>query len=67
MDGFFWSMIFGVIGMAYFMYGKNNARLSPLLFGLALCAFPYFISDETATIVIGAGLTVAPWFLRSGS
>ena len=66
-DGFFLSIIFGVIGMAYFVYGKKNARLIPLIFGMALCAFPYFISNLTAMIAVGSALTLAPWFLRSDS
>jgi hypothetical protein len=57
-------MIFGAIGMGYFVYGKGNARLVPLLSGLGLCAFPYFISSFTAMIVVGVALTVVPYFFR---
>ena len=66
-ESLLFSMIFGVIGMAYFMYGKQNARLYPLIFGMALCIYPYFVSDLTVMIAIGVGLTLAPWFLRSDS
>jgi hypothetical protein len=64
-DSFLFSMIFGAIGMGYFVYGKSNARLVPLLAGLALCAFPYFISNFTAMIAVGVALTVVPVFFRT--
>ena len=64
-DSFLFSMIFGVIGMAYFVYGKKNQRPFPLLFGAALCVFPYFVSQLWTMIAVGTGLTLAPWFLRS--
>ena len=64
-DSFLFSMIFGAIGMGYFVYGKSNARMVPLLVGMGLCAFPYFISDLTAMIAVGVGLTVVPFFFRA--
>ena len=66
-DNMFISVIFGVIGTGYFVYGKKNARPVPLIFGMALCAFPYFISDTVAMLAVGGGLAIAPWFLRSDS
>ncbi|MDB6137173.1 MAG: hypothetical protein JWO94_245 [Verrucomicrobiaceae bacterium] len=66
-DNMFISVVFGVIGTGYFVYGKKNARLVPLLAGMALCVFPYFISDTMAILAVGLGLTIGPWFLRQES
>ncbi|MDB6076179.1 MAG: hypothetical protein JWO89_3819 [Verrucomicrobiaceae bacterium] len=66
-DNLFLSIVFGAIGMGYFVYGKKNARLIPLLAGMGLCGFPYFISSGLAMILVGGGLTLAPWFLRQDS
>lgn len=58
------SMLFGSIGMGYLAYGKKRQELIPALAGIALCAFPYFISSIWPMVLIGAALTVAPWLIR---
>jgi len=58
------SVLFGTIGAGYFIYGKRQQRLIPLIAGIGLCAFPYFIPNSYAMVIVGAILTAAPWFLR---
>jgi multisubunit Na+/H+ antiporter MnhC subunit len=53
----------GAIGVAYFIYGKRQARFVPLLAGLALCVYPYFVDSVPWSLVIGAALAAAPFFL----
>ena len=53
----------GAIGFAYFIYGKRQARFAPLLAGLALCVYPYFVDSVPLSLAIGAALTAAPFFL----
>jgi hypothetical protein len=53
----------GAIGVAYFIYGKRQARFAPLLAGLALCTYPYFVDSVPWSLVIGAALAAAPFFL----
>ncbi|HKU87290.1 MAG TPA: amino acid transport protein [Casimicrobiaceae bacterium] len=53
----------GAIGLAYFVYGKRQARFAPLLAGLALCVYPYFVDSVPWSLMIGAALTAAPFFL----
>ncbi|MBL9141019.1 MAG: hypothetical protein JNK53_04055 [Phycisphaerae bacterium] len=36
-------LIFGAIGMGFFVYGKKQKAAVPLLSGLALIAVPYFV------------------------
>ena len=59
-----WGMLFGAIGMGYFIYGKKQSALLPLLCGLGLMIFPYFSSSTLWTLVIGAALIAAPWYWR---
>ena len=58
------SVLFGTIGAGYFIYGKRQQRLIPLIAGIGLCIFPYFIPNSYAMVIVGAILTAAPWFLR---
>lgn len=41
-----WSMLFGSIGVGFFIYGKRQKAIVPLCAGVALCAFPYFIAKS---------------------
>jgi hypothetical protein len=64
-DTILWSILFGAIGMGYFVYGKNEKKFVPLVCGVSLCAFPYFVSSVLWTLLIGIALTLAPWFIKT--
>ena len=57
-----WGVVFGSIGLAYFVYGKKQQRFVPLLCGIALMAFPYFISNTVLLVVVGLVLSAVPYF-----
>lgn len=59
-----WGVLFGSIGLGYFIYGKRQRAPVPLLSGVALMAFPYFISNSTLLVAIGIVLTAIPYFVR---
>ena len=58
------SFFFGSIGVGYFIYGKKQKRLIPLIAGMGLCAFPYFLSHAYAMVAVGMALMAAPLLLR---
>jgi hypothetical protein len=45
-----------LIGMAAFAYGKKTSRLVPLIGGLILMIYPYFVPNVLAMAVIAAML-----------
>jgi hypothetical protein len=59
-----WGLLFGSIGLGYFIYGKKQRAVVPLICGLALMAFPYFVSNMMLLVAIGAILCAIPYFLR---
>lgn len=59
-----WGLLFGSVGLGYFVYGKRQRAPAPLLCGLGLMVFPYFVANAWATALIGAGLMALPCFLR---
>ena len=59
-----WSMLFGSIGMVFFLYGKKQKAVVPLLTGITLFIFPYFISNVYALVAVGAGIVAVPYFVR---
>ena len=59
-----WGLIFGSVGLGFFMYGKKQNALVPLACGLALMIFPYFVSNTLLLVAIGAALMAFPYFFR---
>jgi len=59
-----WGMLFGAIGLGFFIYGKKQKAVIPLIVGIALAIFPYFVSNVYLLIIIGAVLMVLPYFVR---
>ena len=60
----FWGMLYGSIGLGFFVYGKRQRAVVPLVCGLALMVFPYFVSNTILLVVIGAVLIAVPYFVR---
>ena len=58
------SVLFSSIGAGYFLYGRKQARVIPLLTGIALCVYPYFLSNGYAIVIVGLLLTALPWLIR---
>ena len=54
-------MIAGVFGMAYFVYGKRQSKFAPMICGVLLCVYPYFIDSLLWLAVIGVVLLVVPF------
>jgi len=55
----FGMIVFGAIGMAAFVYGKKNAQAKPMIIGVALMAYPYFVPEGWLLYLIGAALTAS--------
>ena len=60
----FWGLIFSSIGFGFFIYGKKQQAIVPLLCGLALMIFPYFVSNVIVLVVVGVALMAIPYFVR---
>jgi len=58
-------LLFGSIGLGFFVYGRKQRAPIPLLCGIALMVFPYFVSNTLLLVAIGALLIAAPYFLRN--
>jgi hypothetical protein len=59
-----WGLLFGSIGLGFFIYGKQQKTVVPLVCGLCLMVFPYFVSNTILLVAIGIILMVLPYFLR---
>ena len=59
-----WGLLFGSIGLGFFIYGKKQRAIVPLVCGLALMFFPYFVTNTLLLIAIGVALMLVPYFVR---
>jgi hypothetical protein len=59
-----WGLFFSSVGLGFFVYGKKQRAIVPLFSGLGLMIYPYFVSSTIGLVVIGATLTVLPYFIR---
>ena len=59
-----WSLLFSSIGLGFFIYGKKQKAAIPLLCGLGLMIYPYFVSNTLLLVGIGVALMVLPYFVR---
>jgi len=60
----FWGLLFGSLGLGYFMYGRRQKAPVPLVCGFALMVFPYFVAKTLLLVLIGAVLAAVPFFLK---
>ena len=56
-------MLAGVFGVAYFVYGKRQTKLTPMIAGVLLCIYPYFIESVLWLVVVGLVLLAAPFVI----
>jgi hypothetical protein len=65
MDGnyIFFSVLFSIIGMAYFSYGRKQ-NIYFMVFGIVLMIYPYAVEQLTSLIVVGIILTALPFILN---
>ena len=59
-----WGVLFGSIGLGFFVYGKRQGAPVPLACGIALMVFPYFVSNNWVMVLVGAALMAVPYFVR---
>jgi len=57
-------IIFGAVGFAAFVYGKKERSFKPLVVGVALMGYPYFVNGTFWLYAVGAGLCLLFYFWR---
>lgn len=59
-----WGLLFSAFGFVFFMYGKKQRAVVPLVSGLVLMIYPYFITNTVLLVLIGVALIAVPYFVR---
>ena len=58
-----WGLLFGSIGLGFFVYGRKQRAIVPLVCGIALMVFPYFVSGTAWLLIVGVVLVAIPRFV----
>ena len=59
----FGGIVFGSLGVGYFIYGKKQGKVAYLVCGAALAIYTFVVSSALLVIVIGLLLSAGPWLL----
>jgi len=59
-----WGLLFSSIGLGFFLYGKKQRAVVPLVCGLVLMIYPYFIPNVMLLVAIGVVLIAVPYFFK---
>ena len=57
-------LLFSGIGFVAFCYGKKMGRMWPMLLGVALMVYPYFVPNAWLLYVLGSIITAALYITR---
>lgn len=59
-----WGVIFGSLGFGFFLYGKKQHVILPIISGICLMAIPYFISSAFVLVATGIVLMALPFIIK---
>lgn len=59
-----WSLLFGAFGTGYAVYGWRQRRPIPLIVGVALTLYTFFITNVYLVVLLGIALIATPYFVR---
>lgn len=59
-----WGVVFGSIGLGFFIYGKKKNAIIPILSGIGLMVFPYFITNTYLLVLSCLVLVALPYFIK---
>jgi hypothetical protein len=60
----FGSVLFGAIGLGAFIYGKRMVLWKPMVIGIVLMAFPYFVPQTWLLYAVGCALSLGLYVFR---
>jgi hypothetical protein len=62
--GFMWSFVFGIVGFALFVYGKNRQEYLFLFSGAALYIAPHLVKNVYELVAVGVVIVLIPFFIK---
>ena len=60
----FAGLIFGSVGFVAFIYGKKQTLIKPMIIGIVLMGYTYFLTGTLVMYLVGIALCAALYFWR---
>ena len=60
------SLVWGSVGVGYFIYGKKQQEVVPLVGGLIMIAISYLVGSALIMSLISIGIMVAVYYIVRG-
>jgi hypothetical protein len=57
-------VLFGPVGVAYFVYGRKQKQVPALIAGMLLIALPYLVKNFYAVLITGIVLAIFPFIAK---
>jgi len=61
----FGSLLFGAIGLGVFIYGRRMVLWKPMVVGVILMSYPYFVAQTWLIYAIGCALCLGLYVFRN--
>jgi len=61
----FGSLLFGAIGLGVFIYGRRMVLWKPMVVGVLLMSYPYFVAQTWLIYAIGCALCLGLYVFRN--
>jgi hypothetical protein len=58
------SLIWGSVGLGFFIYGKKQSSMGPLFGGIALTGISYFIASALYMSLVAVGILAAVYWVN---
>jgi hypothetical protein len=59
----YFGIVTGALGLAFIIHGRRTAKIVPVVSGVLLCGYTYFVDGWLWLCVIGALLLAAPFVI----
>ncbi len=59
-----WSVLFSSVGLGFFLFGKQQRAAVPLVCGIVLMIYPFFVHNLVVLVAVGVAVSAVPYFFR---
>ena len=59
-----WSMLFGSAGLGFLVYGTRQKAIVPLVTGVTLMLYSFFVTNIYLLVGIGVALVLTPRYVK---
>jgi predicted membrane protein len=59
-----WGVLFSSVGLGFVIYAKQQRAVVPLVCGIILMIYPFFVNNVVVLVAVGVAVSAVPYFFR---